>query len=158
MKSLTCRLDYHVNDNAALSLAAALFTTSTSMKVMKLSWTSTLPDITLKKMGECIKKSASTLRELELNIDAPQPLGEPQVSVMEAREWYRRVEIGGGDFILSLENCRLKNFSLTHYNLMSSIHDLKSQVRMSLEEATTSVNLTRKMNYLPEIKFLIRIE
>ena len=57
---------------------------------MKLSWTSTNPDTTLKKMAEFIKKS--TLRELELDIVTPQPLGKPQVSSEGASEWYRCVE------------------------------------------------------------------
>ena len=143
----------NVTDRAALSLAAAL-TTNTSMEYMVISWSSTHPDTTLKKMAECIKKS--TLRDLELRIVTPQPLGEPQVSLEEAREWYQTLEVGGKEFILSLEDSRLESLFLsTHYNLESSTHDSKSQIQMSLERAATSVNLKRKMNDLPEIKFII---
>ena len=133
-------------DKAALSLAAAL-ATNTSMERMKLAWTSTHPDTTLKKMAECIKKS--TLRELKLMIVTPQPLGEPRLSLEETREWYRHVEVGGKEFILSLEDSCLESlFLLTHCNLEYSTHDLKSELQMSLERAATSVNLKRKTNNL----------
>ena len=141
-------------DKAALSLAATL-TKNTSMEDMKLSWTSTCPDATLKTMAECIKKS--TLRELKLRIVTPQQLREPQVSLEEAGEWYQRLEVGGKEFILSLEDSCLESlFLVTDYNLESSIHDLKSQIQMSLKRAATSVNLKRKMNDLPKIEFILR--
>ena len=146
-----------VDDKAALSLGAALMT-NTSMEDMKLSWTSTHPDTTLKKMAECVKKS--TLKELELVIVTPQPLGKPRVCLEEASEWYRCLEVGGKEFILSLEDSRLENFLLIikHYNFNLTLICLKFEVCLSLKGAATSVNTTRKMNYLPEIKFSIRIE
>ena len=137
-------------DEAALSLAAAL-TTTTSMEVMRLSWTSTRPDTTLKKMAKRIKKS--TLRELDLDIYMPQ------VSVENEREWYRRVEVGGKKFILSLKDSRLESFSLTHYNFLKyDIDEKNSQVCMALEGAAASVNSKRKINYLPEITFSIHVQ
>ena len=150
MKSLKLYDIDIVTDKAALSLAAAP-TTNTSMMVMKLSWTSTNPDITLKKAAEFIKKS--TLRELELDVVTPQPLGKPQVSLEGAREWYWCVEVGGKEFILSLEDSHLESFSITH-NKRSSVRHLKLQLQKSLK-AAASVNMTRKMNYLSEIKFSI---
>ena len=157
LNSLMFYLGGTATDKAALSLTAAL-TTNNSMEYMGIGWTSTHPDTTLRKMAECIKKS--TLRELKLNIVTPQPLGETRVSLEEAREWYRHVEVGEKEFILSLEDSHLENFSLTHYssNLMSSVHNLKLQICMSLKEAAASVNSKRKLAYLPEIKFVIRIE
>ena len=78
------------------------------------------------------------------------------MSLEEAGEWYRRLEVGGKEFILSLEDSCLESlFLLTHCNLESSTHDLKSQIQMSLKRATTSVNLKRKMNDLPEIEFIL---
>ena len=133
-----------VTDKAALSLAAAL-TANTSMEVMKLGWTSTNPDTTLKKMGECIKKS--TLRKLRLYIDIPEPLDEPQVSLEEERLWLNCVEAGGKEFILSMEDSRLEIFSLSHYNSKLSLQ--LSQI--ALEGAAASVNSTRKMNNLPKL-------
>ena len=95
-------------DKGALSLVAAL--TYTAMQVMTLSWTSTHPDTTLKKMAECIKKSI--LRVLNLYIVIPQSLSGPRMSLEEAREWLQHVEIGGKEFILSLEDSHLESFSL----------------------------------------------
>ena len=144
-------------DKAALSLVAAL-TTNTSMKVMKLGWTSTHPDTTLKNMAERFKKN--TLRELEIEILKPKPsAGQPQVSEEKTRQWLKYVRVGGKEFILSLEDSRLASFSLSHphYDFMSSLRDLNSQICMSLKEVATSVNLKRKMNCLPEIKFSISI-
>ena len=124
---------------------------------MKLSWISTHPDATLKKMEDCIKKS--TLRELKLNIVSPQPLGEPQLSLEETREWYRHVVVGRKGFILSLEDSCLESFSFTHYNFMSSEHGLNMQICMLLDIVAASVNLKRIMNYhLPEINFSIRLK
>ena len=164
LKSLTWYEHFTNNatDKAALSLAAAL-KTNTSIQHMTLTWTSTRANLatTLRKMAKRIKKSA--LRELELYIVTPhmQSLGEPQVSLGEAKEWYRRVEIGGKEFILSLEDSRLKCFSIkhyAHYKLTSSVQGLLSKICMSLIEAAASVNSTRKKKHLLEIKFSICIE
>ena len=71
------------------------------------------------------------------------------MSLEEAGEWYRRLEVGGKEFILSLEDSCLESlFLLTHCKL-------KSQIQMSLERVATSVNLKRKMNDLPEIEFTL---
>ena len=48
-----------------------------------------------------------------------------------------------------MEDSHLKSLSLTH----SSIHDLKSQICASLEEAAASVNSKREMNKLSAIHF-----
>ena len=63
-------------DEGVLSLAAAL-TANSSMEYLTLYWSSTHPDSTLKKIGECVSKS--TLRELDLVINMPSgeaPLAE----------------------------------------------------------------------------------
>ena len=166
LKSLSLDDDSCIEtDKAALSLGAAL-TTNTSMKVMRLGWTSTHPDTTLKKMAECIKKS--TLKQLTLTIDIPHAFGEPRVSLEEAREWLHRLEVGGKEFILSLEDSCLEMFLLAHRTIKddkqyfmedSVLHVpyLTSQIKMSFNEAAASVNMTRKMNYLPEINFDIYV-
>ena len=158
MKSLTYTFNDigSATDKAALSLATAL-TTNTSMEYMKLSWTSAHPDTTLKTMAERVKKS--NLRELQLKILIPQrSAGKPQVSMEEVRQWLKYLEVGGKELILSLEDSRLESFSLKHYNFDYSVRGLKSQIRMSLEEAAKSVNTKRKMNYRPVIKFSIRVQ
>ena len=44
----------------------------------------------------------------------------------------------GKQFILSLEDSRLENFSLTHYNFMSSEHGLNMQICMLLDIVAAS--------------------
>ena len=85
----------------------------------------------------------------------PEPLDDLQVSVEEVKQWLNYVEVGGKEFILSLEDSRLRTFSLTLSNFDSSIRDLKSQICMSLKRTATSVNSAREMNYLPAIYFRI---
>ena len=156
LKSLILLLRKHndiVTDKAALSLAAAL-TTNTSMKYIRMWWSSTHPDTTLKKVAEYVRKS--TLRKFAL-YRMIRPSGEPRMSEKEIIEWLQQVEVGGKEFILSLKDshAHLESFSLHLFIFKSSVLDLQSQVHMSLEGAATSVNMTRKMNNLPEIKFII---
>ena len=79
------------------------------------------------------------------------------MSMEEVRQWLKYLEVGGKELILSLEDSRLERFSLKHPNFDYSVRDLKSQVRMSLEEAAKSVNSKRKMNYQTIIKFSIHV-
>ena len=74
-------------DKAALSLAAAL-TTNTSMVNIRMGWSSTHPDTTLKKVAEYVRKS--TLRKLALTMI--RPFGEPRMSVEEEIEWLLQVK------------------------------------------------------------------
>ena len=55
-------------DDGALLLAAAL-TANRSMEYLKLYWSSTHPDSTLKEIGECVRMS--TLKQLILEINMP---------------------------------------------------------------------------------------
>ena len=88
-----------------------------------------------------------------------RPFGEPRMSVEEEIDWLQQVKVGGKEFILSLKDshAHLESFSLHLFIFKSSVLDLQSQVHMSLEGAATSVNMTRKINNLPEIKISIRI-
>ena len=155
LNSFLFNYDGNATDKAALSLAAAL-TTNTSMKYIRMWWSSTHPDTTLKKVAEYVRKS--TLRKLALYMI--RPFGEPRMSVEEVIEWLQQVAVGGKEFFLSLEDshAHLESFSLELVIFESSVRDLQSQVRMSLDGAATSVNMTRKMNNLPEIKFSISIK
>ena len=77
------------------------------------------------------------------------------MSVEEEIEWLLQVKCGGKEFILSLKDSHthLESFSLRLFIFKSSVLDFQSQVHMSLEGAATSVNMTRKVNNLPEIEF-----
>ena len=58
------------------------------MVYLELYWSSTHPDSTLKKIGECVSKS--TLRRLFLVVNIPLPVTEER-----AKEWLQCVEVGG---------------------------------------------------------------
>ena len=79
------------------------------------------------------------------------------MSMEEVRQWLKYLEVGGKELILSLEDSRLERFLLKHYNFDDSVRRLNSQILMSLEKATTSVNSKRKMNYRPVINFSIKL-
>ena len=70
-------------DEGALSLAAAL-TANSSMEYLKLYWSSTHPDSTLKKIGEYLR--TSMLNRLELVMNMPRSGGAP-LAEERAKEW-----------------------------------------------------------------------
>ena len=140
-----------IKDEGALSLAAAL-TANSSMEHLRLYWSSTHPDSTLKKIGECVKKS--TLRTLELVIIMPS--GEAPVTEERAKEWLQCVEVGGKKLIHSLEDSHFELLNLMFYRLTRLYfyrhhsHQL-DQSRQALEETAATVNMARRQKGLPEI-------
>ena len=142
-------------DEEALSLAAA-FTANSSIEDLRLYWLSTHPDSTLKKIGECVRKS--TLRELDLVMDIPS--GEAPVAEERANEWLQCVEVGGKEFVQSLEDSHLQTLYLaldyrTHSQLHRHInsHQL-DQSRQALKATATTVNTARRQKGLPDIDFV----
>ena len=103
-------------------------------------------------MAEYVRKS--TLRVLEFCIKMPRPSDEHQVSEEEAIDWYQRLEVGGKEFILSLEDRHFDTFSLPASSLSTlSFNDLESQTSTSLKAVALSVNSARNMKNLPDITF-----
>ena len=98
-------------DAGVLSLARSV-ATNESMKCLSIRWHSTDPDSTLKMMADSVKNS--NLKTLSLYIGMCKlPLGEAPcvsipVAVMKANEWYHGVEVGGKEFIQSLQDSHLK--------------------------------------------------
>ena len=88
-----------ITDEGALSLAAAL-TANSSMEYLRLSWSSTHPDSTLKKIGEYVRTSMFYSIELVMNM----PSGEAPVTEERAKKWLQCVVVGGKELIQSLED------------------------------------------------------
>ena len=153
LKSVTHISYDNATDKAALSLAATL-STNTSIEDMGIGWSLTHPDSTLKEMVDCIKNS--TLKSLDLNVQRPwlRPSGDARMSVEEAIEWYQHLEIGGKEFILSLEDSHLESFSLNPLGF-GRFKDLNTQACRSLKAAALSVNSARIKKKLPYIHFTI---
>ena len=137
-----------LTDTGVLSLARGV-ATNTSMERLSIQWFSTDPDSTLKMMAVSIKNSS--LKALSLSIHMQVPSGEVLTSRREKEEkvkvWGRRVELGGNELILSLEDSRLESFVLTAPSL--------SSYRCSLQckTAEDSVNSARHEKGLPKINF-----
>ena len=143
--------DTKITDKGALSLAAAL-TANSSMEYLKLIWSSTHPDSTLKNIGECVSKN--TLRELKLIIDMPS--GEAPVAEERAKEWLQCVEVGGKKLIQSLEDSHLQKlylallFTTRSYFKEHHSHQL-DQSRQALRATAATVNTARRQKRLPSI-------
>ena len=72
-------------DEGALSLAAALNANS-SMEYLRLDWSSTHPDSTLKNIGECVNKSTLRILLLVMNMpsgEAPEAEERAKVSILQ---------------------------------------------------------------------------
>ena len=136
-------------DEGVLSLAAAL-TANSSMEYLTLYWSSTHPDSTLKKIGECVSKS--TLRELDLVINMPS--GEAPLAEERAKEWLLCVVVGGKELVQFQINSHLQsiNLKLNHktqlYFHQSPNQNDKTQlhfkINSTLWESLSSVNIARK--------------
>ena len=119
--------DTSTTDAVVLSLVDAL-KTNTLLKDMRLEWSSTRPDYTLKLMAEIFKWS--NLKRIFLRVhmahDAPTVSSEEEVE-----EWLQCVKVGGKELILSMEGNRhletlfLKIFSKQSSSLQLSAINLK---------------------------------
>ena len=141
-----------ITDEGALSLAAALNVNS-SMKHLRLYWSSTHPDSTLKKIGEYVRTSKLNRLDLVMNM----PSGEAPVAEERAKEWLQCVEVGGKELMQSLEDSR-------YYSYLQNLRFLfdhqtktymESQYRMifnqsieALRTTATAVNTARKQKGL----------
>ena len=134
-----------------MSLAEARLTANSSMEYLTLYWSSTThPDSTLKKIGECVSKS--TLRELGLVINMPS--GEAPLAEERAKEWLLCVVVGGKELVQFQINSHLQsiNLKLNHktqlYFHQSPDQNDKTQlhfkINSTLWESLSSVNIARK--------------
>ena len=143
-------------DAAVLSLVDAL-KINTSLKEMSLQWSSTHPDYTLKLMAAIFK--VSNLIEIVLSLHIAH--NAPTVSSEKEVWWYQRVEVGGKELILSMEDSRhlealhLKFFSTSLVSL--SLSAVKLKTRRSLEATAESVNTARCEKSYCSLNFSCRI-
>ena len=145
-------------DAAVLSLVDAL-KTNTSLKDMSLVWSSNHPDYTLKLMAEVFKETTCNLKRIficmNMALNVPTSTASSEEEVIE---WLQRVEVGGKEVILSVEdNRRLKTL---HLNLpsatfleSSSLSAAKLETRTSLEALVASVNSVRSEKSYCALKF-----
>ena len=128
---------------AVLSLVDAL-KTNTSLKDMRLRWSPTRPDCTLKLMAKIFK--VSNLKRILLRVHMAHD-AHTVSSEEEVEEWLQCVKVGVKKLILSMEdNCHLETLILeifTHSLESSSSSTIKLETRTSLEAAVASTNSVR---------------
>ena len=150
LKCLTFhRCSNWMTDQEVLLLSSAI--RHCSMERLRLEWSCTDPDNTLKEIGESIRRSK--LRELRLSIFLePQSQVKPDMS--NAKKWLECVEIGGKDLIQSQENSLLQTLVL---NIDSNIKPLLEQVQQTLKVTAATVNTARQQKGLSHIQFFINV-
>ena len=141
-------------DEEALSLAAAS-TENTSIECLRLYWSSTHPESTLKEIGGCVR--TSTLRTLEI-ITNMQTSDEEMLVEEKAKEWLQCVEVGGKELIQSLEDSHIQTLHLELYidygqNKSFRIAQLCQidQSQQSLQATAAMVNAATSQKGLPDI-------
>ena len=123
-----------------------------SLEMLKLYWSLSHPDESLKKMGECVGRS--TLKQLILFPYSPSFQSEEAV-----KEWVQIVVVGGNSLIRSLECSQVVTLWICIYfkNISCSIDEdgILAQVRSSFQETVTSVNLEREKKSICALYFHI---
>ena len=128
-----------------LSLVDAL-KTNNSLKDLTLEWLLTHPDYTLKLMAEVFKETNLKRIFFCMNMALNVPTGSVS-SEEEVIEWLQRVEVGGKELIMSVEDSRhLKTLHLSLFSNFlesSSLSVVKLETCTSLEAVVASVNSVR---------------
>ena len=124
-----------------------------SLEKLVLDCSLSHPDESLKKMGECVGRS--TLKRLQLNSYSPSLQSEEAV-----KEWVQSVGGGGNNLIRSLECSQVTWLVIyIHFPNISCQIDknkIQAQLRLSLQETVTSVDLEREKKSVPALDFHIR--
>ena len=120
-----------------------------SLKQLVLFWSSSHPDESLIKIGECVGRS--TLKQLQLWSYSPSLQSEEAV-----KEWVQSAVVGGNSLISSLEQCQV-SFLKTGFGISCPINvdGVKTQLKSSLQKTMDSINLRRVKKSLHSIEFLV---
>ena len=122
-----------------------------SLEELRLYWSLSYPEISLKKIGECVGKS--TLKDLSLLSYSSSLQSEEKV-----KEWVQSVVVGGNNLIRSLEYSQvaLLFIRLFFKNVPCPIdkEGIESPCS-SLYETVISVNLEREKKSIPALNFHI---
>ena len=112
-----------------------------SLKNLRLFWTLSHPDESLKMIGECVGRS--TIEQLSLYIFPPSLQSEEAV-----KEWVQSIVVGGNSLIRCLKSCPVAY--LTIYVFLRSIsfpidrNDIRGQLYSSLQKSVTLTNAERR--------------
>ena len=114
-----------------------------SLESLFITWSSTHPDQSLKKMGESVAKSS--LKQLDIEIYFPSWLQTEELETI--KDWTQSVQDGATDLIQSLECCQIQHLKLEMslkilYLSSDSIeHIMHQEMTPVLEELNAKVDL-----------------
>lgn len=141
-----------VTDSEVVSLATLCAKENNLTNCLSLTWSSLLPENTLKNLA--VRVCDSVLQSLNLCI--VQPSGTAPLSAEVEEEWFQHVVAGGKDLLLLLEtNQYLRALSLQLRVSNSSFQDKDTLALITLHSTAESVNSARKEKGLYEIKFMV---
>ena len=145
----------HVGDNVKTDMKLLeVLPGQNSLEELVFSWSLSHPDESLKKIGECVGRSK--LKKLDLTSFSPSLQSEEAV-----KEWVESVAVGGNSLIRSLEYSQVAKLmiGIVLRNILRPIDkdDIQAQLRLSLQETVTAVNLKRKNKSLNFLKFYVNI-
>ena len=139
-----------IRDAAVLLLVDAL-KTNTSLEGVRLHWSSTHPDYTLKLMAEIFKESNLKSIYLGLYMACSR---HTTSSKEEVEEWLQQIKVKGKELIMSLEDNRhLIALGLDIFSRSSLSAVELEATRTSLEAAVASVNSARSEKSYCALKF-----
>ena len=140
---------YNVTDMGLVPLLEAL-PRQHSLEKLRLIWTLSHPDESLKKIGECVGRSR--MKELELEPYSPSLQSEEAV-----KEWLQSVMDGGKSLLQSFshyqEKCWLQMFCQCHCRVDE--FSIESQLYSFFNETLVTINKDRSKKSLPIFRFII---
>ena len=115
------------------------------LKNLRLQWTLSHPDKSLKMIGECVGRS--TMERLTLFLFPPSMQSEEAVA-----EWVQSMVVGGDSLMHSLQSCQVTELSIVvvHRMILFPINriSLEAQLYSSLQKSVTFTNSERRKNSL----------
>ena len=148
LKSMTVGT-YNVTDMGLLLLLEAL-PRQHSLEKLRLKWTLSHPDESLKKIGECVGRSR--LKQLDLEPYSPSLQSEEAV-----KEWLQAVMDGGKSLLNSFSHdqveCWLQMFCQCHCQVDK--FSIESQLYSFFYETLDNINKDRSKKSLPILRFFI---
>ena len=114
-----------------------------SLKELRLVWTLSHPDESLKMIGECVGRSR--MGQLELYFFSPSLQSEEAV-----KEWLQGIVVGGNSLVHSLKSCQVTELTIVvilhKISFLIDRNDVKAQLDSSLQKSVTSTNSERRKN------------
>ena len=107
-----------------------------SLESLTITWSSTYPDQSLKKMGQSVAKSL--LKQLQMIIEFPAWLQEKDLKTI--KDWVQSVQVGATDLIQSLECHQIQHLRLGIVSLKTSSDSFKRIIHQEMDPVLEELN------------------